>query len=200
MMVEKRLYYDPTIVRYTEPNMDDTRREEHRRQKYRIIPIFSKAGAMAASDPGAQGHGGKRRRRLDVPARDAGARFRSAGEDCTSDARPCHPERNRRSTRKRWAGMTASDPSTRASMPTWSPSRRRPARRHHRAAAGEVRDERRQGCAERSLEQVQAGSVDLGPAGGSEDPPYTWGAYFLGRKPTARAKALDKLTHGEVIE
>ena len=51
MMVEKHLFYDPTIVRYTEPNMDDTD-AKNTGGKYRIIPIFSKASAMAAATPG----------------------------------------------------------------------------------------------------------------------------------------------------
>jgi len=51
MMVEKHLFYDPTIVRYTEPNMDDTD-TRNTGGKYRIIPVFSKATAMAAATPG----------------------------------------------------------------------------------------------------------------------------------------------------
>ena len=51
MMVDKHLFYDPTIVRYTEPNMDDTD-AKNTGGKYRIIPIFSKASAMAAATPG----------------------------------------------------------------------------------------------------------------------------------------------------
>jgi imidazolonepropionase-like amidohydrolase len=51
MMVEKHLFYDPTIVRYTEPYMDDTD-AKNTGGKYRIIPIFSKASAMAAATPG----------------------------------------------------------------------------------------------------------------------------------------------------
>ena len=51
MMVAKHLYYDPTIVRYTEPNMDDTD-AKNTGGKYRMIPIFGKATAMAAATPG----------------------------------------------------------------------------------------------------------------------------------------------------
>ncbi len=51
MMVARRLYYDPTIVRYTEPNMDDTD-AKNTGGKYRIIPIFGKATALAAATPG----------------------------------------------------------------------------------------------------------------------------------------------------
>ncbi len=51
MMVAKKLYYDPTIVRYTEPYMDDNDKK-NTGGKYRIIPIFSKAAHMAANTPG----------------------------------------------------------------------------------------------------------------------------------------------------
>jgi imidazolonepropionase-like amidohydrolase len=51
MMVEKRLFYDPTFVRYLEPYMDDT---DNRTTggKYRMIPIFEKAVTMAAATKG----------------------------------------------------------------------------------------------------------------------------------------------------
>lgn len=51
MMVAKHLYYDPTIVRYTEPNLDDTD-ARNTGDKYRIIPIFERAAALAAATPG----------------------------------------------------------------------------------------------------------------------------------------------------
>ena len=51
MMVAKKLYYDPTIIRYTEPYMDDNDKK-NTGGKYRIIPIFSKAARMAAHTPG----------------------------------------------------------------------------------------------------------------------------------------------------
>ena len=51
MMVEKGLYYDPTLVRYTEPYMDDTDRK-NTGGKYRIIPIFERAASMAAATKG----------------------------------------------------------------------------------------------------------------------------------------------------
>ncbi len=50
-MIAKHLYYDPTIVRYTEPYMDDND-ARNTGGKYRIIPIFSKATLMAAATPG----------------------------------------------------------------------------------------------------------------------------------------------------
>ncbi len=53
MMVAKGLYYDPTLVRYMEPYMDDVD-EKNTGGKFRIIPIFEKAARMAATTPGIQ--------------------------------------------------------------------------------------------------------------------------------------------------
>jgi imidazolonepropionase-like amidohydrolase len=51
MMVAKHLYYDPTIVRYTEPYMDDNDKK-NTGGKYRIIPLFERAARMAAATKG----------------------------------------------------------------------------------------------------------------------------------------------------
>jgi imidazolonepropionase-like amidohydrolase len=51
MMVTKKLYYDPTLVRYTEPYMDDNDAKSTG-GKYRMIPIFEKAARMAAATKG----------------------------------------------------------------------------------------------------------------------------------------------------
>jgi imidazolonepropionase-like amidohydrolase len=51
MIVQKGLYYDPTIVRYTEPYMDDND-SKNTGGKYRMIPIFEKAVTMAAATKG----------------------------------------------------------------------------------------------------------------------------------------------------
>src|SRR5215471_4179639 len=51
LIVSKHLYYDPTVVRYTEPNMDDTDTRTTG-GKYRIIPIFEHAVSMAIATPG----------------------------------------------------------------------------------------------------------------------------------------------------
>ena len=51
LMVSKGLAYDPTIVRYTEPAMDDNDAKSTG-GKYRIIPIFEKAARMAAATKG----------------------------------------------------------------------------------------------------------------------------------------------------
>ena len=50
-MAAKGLAYDPTFVRYTEPYMDDND-AENTGGKYRMIPIFEKAVAMAAVTKG----------------------------------------------------------------------------------------------------------------------------------------------------
>jgi imidazolonepropionase-like amidohydrolase len=51
MMVAKGLAYDPTIVRYTEPYMDDND-SKNTGGKYRMIPIIEKAVTMAAATKG----------------------------------------------------------------------------------------------------------------------------------------------------
>jgi imidazolonepropionase-like amidohydrolase len=51
LMADKKLYYDPTLIRYMEPYMDDTD-NKNTGGKYRIIPIFEKAARMAATTKG----------------------------------------------------------------------------------------------------------------------------------------------------
>jgi imidazolonepropionase-like amidohydrolase len=51
MMVAKGLFYDPTLQRYIEPYMDDNDAKSTG-GKYRMIPIFEKAVAMAANTRG----------------------------------------------------------------------------------------------------------------------------------------------------
>ena len=50
-MAQKKLAYDPTIVRYTEPYMDDNDKKATG-GKYRMIPIFEAAVTMAGATPG----------------------------------------------------------------------------------------------------------------------------------------------------
>ncbi len=57
MMVEKGLAYDPTIVRYTEPYMDDND-SKSTGGKYRMIPIIENAVTMAAATKGMTMRGG----------------------------------------------------------------------------------------------------------------------------------------------
>jgi imidazolonepropionase-like amidohydrolase len=51
MMVAKELYYDPTLMRYIEPYMDDND-ARNTGGKYRMIPIFEKAVSMAVATKG----------------------------------------------------------------------------------------------------------------------------------------------------
>ena len=51
MMVAKKLSYDPTLQRYTEPYMDDNDRK-NTGGKYRMIPIFEQAVIMASNTKG----------------------------------------------------------------------------------------------------------------------------------------------------
>jgi imidazolonepropionase-like amidohydrolase len=51
LMAGQGLYYDPTIVRYIEPYMDDND-AKNTGGKYRIIPIFERAASIAAATPG----------------------------------------------------------------------------------------------------------------------------------------------------
>src|SRR6185369_8988292 len=50
-IVAKKLAYDPTLQRYIEPYMDDND-NKNTGGKYRMIPIFEKAVAMAAATKG----------------------------------------------------------------------------------------------------------------------------------------------------
>jgi imidazolonepropionase-like amidohydrolase len=50
-MVSKHLYYDPTLVRYTEPYMDDNDKK-NTGGKYRMIPIFEHAVQLASATKG----------------------------------------------------------------------------------------------------------------------------------------------------
>lgn len=51
MMVQKGLAYDPTLIRYIEPYMDDND-NKNTGGKYRMIPIFEKAVSMAGTTKG----------------------------------------------------------------------------------------------------------------------------------------------------
>ncbi len=148
MMVAKGLYYDPTLQRYIEPYMDDND-AKNTGGKYRMIPIFEKAVTMAGKTKGMKIMVGQRRGRVDVRARDAGARLREAGHACRSAACARHPGRHPH--QRRGHGLERSDRLDRQGQ-VRRPRRRvgRPAERHHRASAREVRDEGRQDHPERT--------------------------------------------------
>ncbi|HVH25702.1 MAG TPA: amidohydrolase family protein [Vicinamibacterales bacterium] len=50
-MIQRKLYYDPTFVRYIEPYMDDND-GRNTGGRFRMIPIFEKAVTMAAATRG----------------------------------------------------------------------------------------------------------------------------------------------------
>ena len=51
MMVARKLYYDPTLMRYIEPYMDDND-NRNTGGKYRMIPIFEGAVRLAGNTAG----------------------------------------------------------------------------------------------------------------------------------------------------
>ena len=51
MMVQKKLFYDPTLARYIEPYLDDND-AKNTGGKYRMIPVFEKAVVMANNTKG----------------------------------------------------------------------------------------------------------------------------------------------------
>ena len=117
MMVAKGLYYDPTLVRYIEPYMDDND-AKNTGGKYRMIPIFEKAATMAAATKGIKimmgsgadgstyAHG--------TQALDFEALVKHAGSDSGAG------DSGRHHDQRRSAGMAGrrSDRSKRASTPT----------------------------------------------------------------------------------
>ena len=86
MMVPKGLSYDPTLARYTEPYMDDND-AKNTGGKYRMIPIFEKAVAMAAATKGMKIMVGSGADGATFRARHPGPRVRSAGEACRHELR-----------------------------------------------------------------------------------------------------------------
>ena len=147
MMVAKGLYYDPTLQRYIEPYMDDND-AKNTGGKYRMIPIFEKAVTMAGKTKGMKimvgsgadgstyAHG--------TQALDFETLVKRAG---LTPARAIQGGTIINAEVLGW--RIGSGPSTRASMPTSSPSRAT-RWRHHRAAAREVRDEGREGHPQRT--------------------------------------------------
>ena len=143
MMVQKGLYYDPTLVRYTEPYMDDND-AKNTGGKYRMIPIFEKAVTMAAATKGIKimvGSGvdgstyphGTQALEFEALVKRAGmtpARAIQAGTIVNAEAMG-------------WQDEIGSI--TKGQVRRSGRGVRRSARRHHRAAARQVRDEGRQG-------------------------------------------------------
>jgi hypothetical protein len=139
MMVQKGIYYDPTIVRYTLASIETGDREKTG-GKYSIVPIFEKNVRMAIATKGLKvvfgtGVDGA------IPVWLAGSRVRGAGQ-VWNDSHP---------------GSAGSDFAWCGEHGMGGPGRRdrkrqvcrsrvcvpRSADGHHRTAAGEVRDEGR---------------------------------------------------------
>ena len=145
-MVRRGSTYDPTFVRYTEPYMDDND-AKNTGGKFRMIPIFERAVRMGGATR-AQGDGRQRRRRqhlvhgaqalefewLAKRAGMASVRAIQAGTIVNAEVmgwQTRHRLHHQGQVRRPGGGVGRSR------------------RRHHRAAAGEVRDEGRKGDQER---------------------------------------------------
>ena len=154
MMVAKGLYYDPTLVRYIEPYMDDND-AKNTGGKYRMIPIFEKAVPMAAATKGIKimmGSGadgstyphGTQALDFEALVKRAGltpARAIQAGTTINAEAH----------------GMAGPDRLDRQGQVRRSRRRvRRPAGRHHRTSARQVRDEGREDHQERLVRGLSA--------------------------------------------
>ena len=148
MMVAKGLYYDPTLVRYMEPYMDDVD-AKNTGGKFRIIPIFEKAARMAAATKGIQVMMGSGADGSTFAHGTQGLEFEAlvkrAGLTCgAGDPGGDHGERE-------GDGMAGADRVDRQGQVRRSDRGfGRSAGRHHGTAAGEVRDEGREDHPQRS--------------------------------------------------
>ena len=88
LMAQKNLYYDPTLVRYTEPYMDDND-AKNTGGRFRMIPHLRSERAPLHRDQRREDRAGHRRRRLDLRAWHAGPRVRRAREAGWHDASRC---------------------------------------------------------------------------------------------------------------
>jgi hypothetical protein len=146
-IVEKKLAYDPTLQRYTEPYMDDND-NKNTGGKYRMIPIFEKAVTIAAATKGMK---------IMVGSGVDGSTFPHGTQalEIVALVKQAHmtPAAAIQAATVNNAevfGMAEQVGSLqKGSSLTWSlcPAI---ARRHHRAHAREVRDERRQGDPQRA--------------------------------------------------
>ena len=143
MMVAKKLSYDPTLQRYTEPYMDDND-AKNTDGKYRMIPIFEKAVIMASNTKGLKITIGSGVDGSTFPHGTQALEFDRAGAAGPSQSRTGAAGRHHDQCRS--AGMAGPDrfgrkrQVRRSHRPTG-----RSAGRHHRASEGGFRDEGRQG-------------------------------------------------------
>ena len=88
LMAQKGLYYDPTLVRYTEPYMDDND-AKNTGGKFRMIPHLRGECAQVHRDEGREDGDRHRGRRLDLCPRNAGPRVRRLCQAGRHDADRC---------------------------------------------------------------------------------------------------------------
>ena len=155
MMVAKGLYFDPTLVRYTEPYMDDND-AKNTGGKYRMIPIFEHAVQMAAATQGLK---------LMVGSGVDGATFAHGTQALEFEALvQGHGMVERTQViqagnhdQRRSAGLAGPDRLDRQGQVRRSDRGfRRSAGRHHRTPAREIRDEGRQDHSQRSGARLPA--------------------------------------------
>ncbi len=120
MIVAKRLAYDPTLQRYTEPYMDDND-NKNTGGKYRMIPIFEKAVTMAAATKGMKIMVGSGVDGSTFPHGTQALEFEALVKQAQHDAGARHPVRRPSSMPRCWDGRTRSARSRRASSPISSP-------------------------------------------------------------------------------
>ena len=153
-MVQKRLAFDPTLVRYTEPYMDDND-AKNTGGKFRMIPIFDKAVAMAVATKGLKIMVGSGADGSTYPHGTQALDFealvkRSGMTPGTGDS--VRNDRQRRSHGLAERHRIDHEGQVRRSRGGLG----RPARGHHRAQARHVRHERRQGHSTRLTPEVSA--------------------------------------------
>ena len=147
MMVSKKLYYDPTLVRYIEPYMDDNDKKSTG-GKYRMIPIFEKAATMAAATKGIK---------IMVGSGADGSTYAHGTQALEfealvkrADMTPARAIQAGTIDQCRSPGMAGSDRIDRQRQVRRPGGRfRRSAGRYHRTSTSEIRDEGRQGDSQR---------------------------------------------------
>ena len=148
LMAKKNLYYDPTLVRYTEPYMDDND-AKNTAGRFRMIPHFEANARRCIATKGVKTVPGDRRRRIDVCPWHAGPRIRGPREAGRHDADRCVTGRHHQLGR-----VDAVGESRRVDHQGQVRRHRRGVGRsdqgHQRDAAGEVRDEGWRSVQERS--------------------------------------------------
>ena len=141
MIVSKGLSYDPTLVRYTEPYMDDND-NKNTGGKYRMIPIFNKAVTMAGKTKGISIMVGSGVDGSTFPHGTQALEFEALVKQAGLDPGTRDPIRHHRQRRGFRLGQ---GPRLGGEGQIRRPGRglRRSSRRHRRTAARQIRDEGR---------------------------------------------------------